>query len=151
MIHKVLSSFFYTCVIYLEVIFTTIALSLSAITFLSPLLLSLLFPPFKVWNNEREFRSCLTFSLNISPGSQMLLTQHPERKGKKPNKGIFLSGYLLSLVEKKKTKHDYQHQQVTEVNCPFLCFSLHVHCINTSAITLYGHILFHSRGVSWLY
>lgn len=31
--------------------------------------------------------------------------------------------------------HQYE---VTEVNCPFRCFSLSVRCINTRAITLYG-------------
>lgn len=40
------SPFFYTWVIYLEVIFTIIALSLSAIPFISPLLLSFAFSPF---------------------------------------------------------------------------------------------------------
>lgn len=62
---------------------------------------------------------------------------------------FFLKGFLIFSDRKNiwlwaaaQPMHQYE---VTEVNCPFRCFPLCVRCINTRAITLYGHILFHSR------
>lgn len=93
-----------------------------------------------------SIRSCLTFSPDVWVGSWLFLTQHCEqsRRGRSAAQGPFLeiSGFLtfsdrnnIWLWTAAEPMHQYE---VTGVNCPFRCFSLSVHCINTHEITLYG-------------